>query len=848
MQLEIEELESRYDLRPADQSRLEQLQAQLEATYSRQSSGYSLPEVAQSKSDLLHGRGNSQRNQLDQHQQHQQQTYRTANWETEQFNRAQLLNLQTDDKIHINNDKQYEYVFDESQFVNYEEDEELSGDEREEEEEQQQQQQEEEEEEEDEAERKKQFQRSLEAKEIADMQHSLPVYKFRDEFLRLISENQVLIVVGETGSGKTTQLPQYLYQAGYSQNDTKIIGCTQPRRVAATSVAQRVAQEMQEPLGEKVGYTVRFDDKSSRNTRIKYLTDGMLLREFLNNPEMDSYGAIMIDEAHERTLSTEILLSLLKDLTNSTRSDLKIIIASATINATKFSEFFNNAPILNIPGRRFPVKIHYTKQPEANYLQAVMTTIFQIHLTQPLPGDILVFLTGQEEIESLEQQMQEAIVKLGDQLKEQGKIMVCSIYANLPNEQQQRIFEPTQPFSRKLVLATNIAETSITIPGVSYVIDPGYVKQTEFNPHTGMESLLVVPCSKANCDQRAGRAGRIGPGKCFRIFTKHSFDNEMEMNTKPEIERINLNSVVLLLLSLGINDLIKFPFLDPPNRQSIIKSLSLLYQLGGLNSRGELTRTGMKMSEFPLDPTYAKCILSSERFGITKEICIIIAMLTESSNLYYIPKKLDKEVVKKRHEQFVDKQGDHLTLLNVYKQWAGTGGYSNQWCQDYFIQYKTMKRVRDIYKQLIGICLKVGITVREEQKEQEEEEEKRKERDDGDVMAQLVQKCLITGFINNIVKLSPMGDCYERISIAKKKEKNNNNNGSGSGSGNSSSSNHNTANKANVPCYIHPSSSLFKRKNPKPRYLMYYELVLTSKEYMRNCLILDEKLIREYQH
>ncbi|CAK9439373.1 uncharacterized protein LODBEIA_P35260 [Lodderomyces beijingensis] len=779
---QIEELESQHYLSPSDQVKLENLQDKLESITSRtQSSQFHLPNSSShSRSDLYYGKAQAQVQV-----QAQAQATRTVNWEAEQFRRAQQLNLKTDDKIHVNDDREYEYVFDESQYVNYEEDEILSGDEA----------------------SNQQDPQIAEKGEIEDVQQSLPVYKYKDELLKIVSQNQVLIVVGETGSGKTTQLPQYLYHAGYSHNDTKIIGCTQPRRVAATSVAQRVAQEMQVNLGDKVGYTVRFDDKSSARTKVKYLTDGMLLREFLKDPQLDSYGAIMIDEAHERTLSTEILLSLLKDLTE-TRKDLKIIIASATINATKFSQFFNNSPILNIPGRRFPVKIHYTKQPEANYLQAIITTIFQIHLTQPLPGDILVFLTGQEEIENLETQVHEAVVKLGDQLKAHGKLLVCSIYANLPHEQQQRIFEPTPPMARKLVLATNIAETSITIPGVAYVIDPGYVKQTEFNPSTGMESLLVVPCSRANCDQRAGRAGRIGPGKCFRIFTKHSFDHELEVNQKPEIMRINLNSVVLLLLSLGINDLIRFPFLDPPNKQSLIKSLNLLRSLDALNSRGALTSTGAKMSEFPLDPTYSKCILESEKYQITREICIIIAMLTESANLYYSPKKLGRELVLKRREEFASKQGDHFTLLNIYRQWSNVGGYSSQWCQDYFTQYKTLKRARNIYEQLIKICTKIGMKLNPERDHIAEDDAS------NDL---LVQKCLMSGFFNNVVKLSPMGDCYQNIDPKKNK----------------------------TPCFIHPSSILFKKRNPKPRFLMYYELILTSKEYMRNCLILDDRVVAD---
>ncbi|EER33505.1 hypothetical protein CTRG_02323 [Candida tropicalis MYA-3404] len=766
---ELDELESREFLTPAEQSRLNYLVDRLN-NWNKSSDKYTLPSESQSKHDILHKKSNE---------------YQTINWETEQFNRANQLVLQNDDKIHVNDDTEYEFVFDQSQFVNYDDVEDLPGDD--------------DDDDDDSVGNDESDQpRTTQSKEIDDVRKSLPVYGYREDFLKLLDENQALIVVGETGSGKTTQLPQYLHESGYSKNG-KMIACTQPRRVAATSVATRVASEMQVKLGKEVGYTIRFDDNTQDGvTIIKYVTDGMLVREFLKDSSLSRYSAIMIDEAHERTLSTEILLSLLKDIMV-TRKDLKIIIASATINAEKFSKFFNNAPILNIPGRRFPVKIHYTKQPEANYIQAAITTIFQIHMTQPLPGDILVFLTGQDEIETVEEILKDSIIKLGDQI---DPMLVCSIYSNLPQELQSKIFQPTPSNTRKVVLATNIAETSITIDGISYVIDPGYVKQNVYNPTTGMESLVVVPCSRASADQRAGRAGRVGAGKCFRLFTKWSFYNELELNQQPEIQRVNLTSVILLLLSLGINDLLGFEFMDPPSKESIIKSLNLLYALGALNSSGKLTKIGKKMSEFPLDPIFTKCILTSEKFGNTNDMISMIAMLNESSNLFYRPKD-KQELADKRKQEFFDAKGDQFMLLKIWKQWVDTG-YSVQWCQDYFIQYKTMKRVRNIYEQLVKLSRKIGI----------EFTTTPKDNDDGDSI--MLTKCLISGFFNNIVKLSPMGDCYSKVT-----------------KGN------------NTPCYVHPSSCVYKMK-PKPKYLLYYELVLTSKEYMRNCIILDEKLVKEY--
>ncbi|RHN56732.1 putative RNA helicase [Medicago truncatula] len=395
---------------------------------------------------------------------------------------------------------------------------------------------------------------------LKEERKKLPIYPFKDEFLQAVHDHQVLVIVGETGSGKTTQIPQYLHEAGYTK-DGRMIACTQPRRVAAMSVAARVSQEMGVKLGHEVGYSIRFEDCTSEKTIVKYMTDGMLLREFLTQPELDSYSVVMVDEAHERTLSTDILFGLVKDVARA-RPDLKLLISSATLDAEKFSNYFDLAPIFKIPGRRYPVEIHYSKTAVSNYMDAAIVTTLQIHATQP-PGDILVFLAGQEEIESVEENLKYQMRGLGTKLDE---LIICPIYANLPTELQARIFEPTPKGARKVVLATNIAETSLTIDGIKYVIDPGFFKMKCYNPRTGMESLLVTPISKASAMQRAGRSGRTGPGKCFRLYTAYSFQNDLDDNTTPEIQRTNLANVVLTLNSLGIeyDKLLRFEFMDPP--------------------------------------------------------------------------------------------------------------------------------------------------------------------------------------------------------------------------------------------------------------------------------------------
>ncbi|KAJ2834206.1 hypothetical protein FBU31_001803, partial [Coemansia sp. 'formosensis'] len=315
---------------------------------------------------------------------------------------------------------------------------------------------------------------------IKEVRESLPVYKYREDLLAAIEQFQILIIVGETGSGKTTQITQYLREAGYTKNQ-KRVACTQPRRVAAMSVAARVAEEVGTKLGREIGYAIRFEDCTSDKTEIVYMTDGLLFREFMTEPDLNGYSVIMIDESHERTLHTDILFALVKDIARF-RPDLKLLISSATMDAQKFSEYFDDAPIFKIPGRPFPVDIYNTKAPEANYLQACVTTVLQIHASQP-KGDILVFLTGQDEIEQAQESLSQAMKALGSKVAE---LIVCPIYANLPSELQARIFEPTPEGARKVVLATNIAETSITIDGVVYVIDPGFVKQNSYNPRTGM--------------------------------------------------------------------------------------------------------------------------------------------------------------------------------------------------------------------------------------------------------------------------------------------------------------------------------------------------------------------------
>lgn len=625
---------------------------------------------------------------------------------------------------------------------------------------------------------------------IQETRKSLPIYKYRDEFIAALEQYQILVLVGETGSGKTTQLPQYLHEAGYTKGGLKV-GCTQPRRVAAMSVAARVAEEMGVKVGNEVGYSIRFEDNTSDKTILKYMTDGMLLREFMTEPDLAGYSAIMIDEAHERTVHTDILLALVKDLARE-RPDLKLLISSATMNAEKFAKYFDDAPIFNIPGRRYPVDIYYTPAPEANYLTAAITTIFQIHTTQG-KGDILIFLTGQDEIEAAEQQLTDTARKLGNRVKE---LIICPIYANLPSDLQSKIFEPTPDGARKVVLATNIAETSLTIDGITYVIDPGYVKENVYNPATGMSNLVVVPCSRASANQRSGRAGRVGPGKCFRLYTKYAYMNEMDESTTPEIQRTNLNGVVLQLKSLGINQLLEFEFMDPPPTESLIGALNQLFALQALNHKGELTKVGRQMAEFPTDPMLAKAVLAADKFKCVDEVLSIVATLSEASALFFRPKDKKIHADSARNRFTVKDGGDHLTLLNIWNQWVDSD-FSPVWARENFLQQRSLTRARDVRDQLAKLCERVEVAPSS----------------CGASNLEPIQKALTAGFFPNAARLQRGGDSYRTL-------------------------------KNNTTVYIHPSSVLMK-SDPPEKTVIYYELVLTNKEYMRSCMPIRPQWLNE---
>ncbi|XP_047080870.1 pre-mRNA-splicing factor ATP-dependent RNA helicase DEAH7-like [Lolium rigidum] len=621
------------------------------------------------------------------------------------------------------------------------------------------------------------------SKSLSEQRQYLPIYAARDDLLEVVRENQVVVVIGETGSGKTTQLTQYLHEDGYTR--TGLVGCTQPRRVAAMSVARRVSEEMGTALGDEVGYAIRFEDVTCPNTKIKYMTDGVLLRETLKDADLDRYRVIIMDEAHERSLNTDILFGILRKVV-ACRRDFKLIVTSATLNADKFSKFFGGAPVFHIPGRTFPVNILFSKTPCEDYVEAAVKQAMAIHITSG-PGDILIFMTGQEEIEAACYALAERMEQLvSSSTKPVPNLLILPIYSQLPADLQAKIFQKAQEGTRKCIVATNIAETSLTVDGILYVIDTGYGKMKVHNPRMGMDALQVFPCSRAAADQRAGRAGRTGPGTCYRLFTESAYQNEMLLNPVPEIQRTNLGNVVLLLKSLNVENLLNFDFMDPPPPENILNSMYQLWLLGALNNLGGLTSLGRKMVEFPLDPTLAKMLLMGKELGCLEEVLTIVSMLSVPS-VFFRPKDRAEESDAAREKFFVP-ESDHLTLLNVYKQWE-LNQCRVDWCSDHFLHVKGLQKAREVRSQLLDILNALRIPLTPCCMEWD-----------------VVRKAICSAYFQNSAQLKGIGEYV------------NCQNG--------------------IPCHLHPSSALYGL-GYTPEYVVYHELVLTAKEYMQCVTAVD---------
>ena len=520
-----------------------------------------------------------------------------------------------------------------------------------------------------------------------DYPPQLPVSQVREDIAAAIAEHQVVVLAGETGSGKTTQLPKILL--GLGRGVMGVIGHTQPRRIAARAVAERVAEELGTELGDVVGYTVRFHDQVSEATLVKVMTDGILLAEISRDRMLWAYDTIVIDEAHERSLTIDFLLGYLKQLLPQ-RPDLKLIITSATIDPERFSRHFNDAPVLEVSGRTYPVEVRYRPpEPDVDQAQAICDAVDE--LAPAGPGDVLVFLSGEREIRDTA----DALRASTDERTE-----IVPLYSRLSAAEQHRVFAPHT--GRRIVLATNVAETSLTVPGIRYVVDPGTARISRYSQRTKVQRLPIEAVSQASATQRAGRCGRVAEGICVRLYGEQDFLGRPEF-TDPEILRTNLASVILQMTALGLGDLDAFPFVEPPDHRNVRDGVQLLDELGALDGRGGLTRTGRALAQLPVDPRLARMVVEAERLGCVREVLVIAAALSIQD-----PRERPtdaQQAANQMHARFVDPSSDFLTWLNLWEhvrdsqRELGSSAF-RRLCRREFLNHLRIREWQDLHSQL----------------------------------------------------------------------------------------------------------------------------------------------------
>lgn len=701
--------------------------------------------------------------------------------------------------------------------------------------------------------------------DLQAFRQNLPVYPFRHQLLQCMTkDNKVVLVVAETGSGKSTQIPAFLLETSHR------IAVTQPRRVAAVTLAQRVSQENDCQLGQRIGYRVRFDDCTGPDTQLAFVTAGMLLREAMVDPRLSRYSVVFLDEAHERSLQTDILLGVVARARKArleTPRPLKVVVMSATLHVETFQNFFGGAEAvhtLRIPGRTFPVQLLYAGEPTEDYIEAALATVLNIHENEQA-GDILVFLPGQEEIEDLATllrqylQEEEAEQWTGDRVENLqlaktthhspivSGVMICLLYAALPPDVQLQAFaEKPEGCSRKIIIATNIAEASVTLPGIRYVVDSGMHKCRHVLP-TGMESLSVLSVSQAQAVQRAGRAGRIQDGVCFRLFTEEAFLRLPE-NSLPEILRVNLAQVVLQLKGMGIKDPSTFDFVTPPERASLVRATKLLYALNGLNEKMELTDYGKKLAKLPLDPVFGHLLLQSVQYSCVSEMLSAVAVLSAENLLYRPSGEGEGGLAAKAtaaHRRFVSHEGDLPTFLNVYTSWQkeavyvppASGGRKSQkkrlqqgghgkilhgeWCQRNFVSGRALARAYHVRQQLRALCARpvnrngLGIDVTLSCGKDRE----------------TFLKCVAAGL-------------FLQAASRVKTEREVEGNGRGRSGMVTSSRGRYQTKLGNDQVSIHPTSSLFNR-HPSPACVVYTEMVTTKRTYIRGVTQIREEWLQE---
>jgi ATP-dependent helicase HrpA len=553
----------------------------------------------------------------------------------------------------------------------------------------------------------------------------LPVSEKRQDIADALSEHQIVVVAGETGSGKTTQIPKICLELGYGVKG--LIGHTQPRRLAARAVATRIADELGETLGQGVGYQVRFSDNTNEHTFIKLMTDGILLAEIQQDRYLNKYEVLIIDEAHERSLNIDFLLGYLKRLSRQ-RPDLKIIITSATIDVEKFSSHFSGAPIISVSGRTYPVEILYQDPAESSrdaqdenddkdedtLFAGVMQALRRLEgiereRRQP-PGDVLVFLSGEREIRDLAMALRK---------QELRQTEILPLYARLTQNEQQRIFAPHK--GRRIILSTNVAETSLTVPGIRYVIDSGLVRISRYSVQSKVQRLPIEPVSQASANQRAGRCGRVASGICIRLYSESDFMSRPEY-TDPEIQRTNLSAVILQMLLLKLGDISQFPFVEAPDRRAINDGFKLLDELGAINRERRLTDTGRAMARLPVDPRLGRMLLEAARRHTLYELLIIVSALSVQDPRETPADK--RQMARERHQQFASKESDFLSWVILWdtvenQRQALTQGQFRKFCKDNFLSWMRLREWRETHRQLSLSCQSLGFKVPQRTEEQE---------------------------------------------------------------------------------------------------------------------------------
>ncbi|RJE27540.1 atp-dependent rna helicase [Aspergillus sclerotialis] len=675
------------------------------------------------------------------------------------------------------------------------------------------------------------------AKSLYLTRKNLPIFPHGDEIRNHLRKNNIMLLIGETGSGKSTQIPQFLVNENWARpTKTKIVqddgsmkeisvgGCiaiTQPRRVAAISLARRVADEMGTPLGSsspasQVGYSVRFDTSTSPNTRVKFLTEGMLLQEMLHDPWLTRYSMVVVDEVHERGVNVDLVLGFLRkmvagDLKGRGGVPLKVVVMSATVDMESLLGFFregfhpegraenrqseDDIALCHIKGRQFPVTTIYSPEPVHDFVDAALKVIFQIHYKEPMPGDILVFLTGQETVEALEHLVNEYAIGMDPALP---KVQVLPLFAALPQTAQQRVFLPAPPRTRKVILATNIAETSVTVSGVRFVVDCGKAKIKQFRSRLGLDSLLVKPISKSAAIQRKGRAGREAPGQCYRLYTEKDYLSLDETNT-PEILRCDLSQALLNMKARGVDDVIGFPFLTRPPREALEKALLQLLSIEALDETGKISETGSHMAKLPLTPPLGRVLLAAADNGpeCLSDVIDIISCLSVENIFLSTTTEEKKEEAEAARKDLYRREGDHLTMLATVQAYAAENTDRKAWAEKHMVSHRAMQSVMDVRKQLTAQCHTANLLPSKFSNQHEPSPPQ-------------ILKSFLRGFATNTARLVPDGS-YRTVA-------------------------------GSQAVAIHPSSVLFGKKVEA---IMYNEFVFTNRSYARGVSVVQMDWIGE---